>query len=183
MDPILDKRLAHLMNDAQKGNQGAYRSFLLEASVVLRAFISKRMKEADQVEDVLQDTLLAIHRARHTHIPGRPVGPWAYAICSHRITDFYRRHRRVERVKSSLPQELAPPAPSPEEDSGHLRQLLGQMLSLLPEKQRKIVSMLKTQDLSVREVASQMGMTESAVKVSAFRAYETIRRALGVTKQ
>ncbi|MCI0418676.1 MAG: hypothetical protein L0312_05555 [Acidobacteria bacterium] len=60
------------------------------------------------VEDVLQDTLLSVHRARHrarhTFSPQKPVGPWLYAICEHRMTHFYRRYRRLERVAVSTAQ-------------------------------------------------------------------------------
>lgn len=136
------------------------------------------------VEDVLQDTLLSVHRARHSHIPGRPVGPWLYAICEHRMTDFYRRYRRVERVEVPAPDgfdglDVAQEADGESERGYLVREALGQ----LPEKQRQVIELLKIQDLSVREVAAQTGMSESAVKVTAFRGYETIRRIFGVKQK
>jgi RNA polymerase sigma-70 factor (ECF subfamily) len=102
LNPARDQQLAELLTRAQGGNQAAYESFLREASEVLRAFLAKRMMSAsDRVEDVLQETLLALHRARHSFLPGRPIGPWLYAICEHRIAEFYRRHRRIQAVEMS----------------------------------------------------------------------------------
>jgi RNA polymerase sigma-70 factor (ECF subfamily) len=77
LNPARDQQLAALLNQAQRGDQAAYESFLREASVVLRAFLAKRMRSAsDRVEDVLQETLLTVHRARHSFLAGRPIGPW-----------------------------------------------------------------------------------------------------------
>ena len=56
-------------------------------------------------------------------------------------------------------------------------------LADLPEKQRKVIELLKVQGLSVKEVSAHTGMSESAVKVTAFRGYETIRRIFGVDKK
>ena len=179
MDPNQDQELAALLAYGQKGDSVAYEKFLLEASVVLRRFLIRRMKTIEMAEDVLQDTLLAIHRARHTYLPGRPVGPWLYAICGHRMTDFYRWHRRVERVEAMVMNEKTDSA-SEETKRG---QSVREALAGLPEKQRKVIELLKVQGLSVKEVSAHTGMSESSVKVTAFRGYETIRRIFGVDKK
>jgi RNA polymerase sigma-70 factor, ECF subfamily len=122
VDANRDRELADLLLQAQEGNQAAYERFLLEASATLRAYLSRRMQRPESVEDVLQETLLSIHRARHTYLPDRPVGPWLFAICRNRMTDFYRRHRRIERVEVYAPDEGAScamrSADSPSSSSG-----------------------------------------------------------------
>jgi RNA polymerase sigma-70 factor (ECF subfamily) len=182
LDADRDRELAALLAEAQDGNQVAYEAFLVGASAELRGFLSRRMGNVEAVEDVLQDTLLSIHHARHTYLPGRPVSPWLYAICKHRMTDFYRRHRRIERVEVPAPDDIgaraAAPAAPPDDERGRLvREALGR----LPYKQRHVIELLKVHDLSVKEAAARTGMSESAVKVTAFRGYQTIRKIFGVS--
>ena len=179
MNPARDQRLAELLERAQGGDQAAYESFLRDASEVLRVFLARRMTSTgDRVEDVLQETLLTIHRARHSFIPGRPIGPWLYAICQHRMVEFFRRHRRIEAVEIStdLP-ELTATDESRTEAEGR-GALVWDALSKLPRKQRMVIESLKLGDLSVKEVALRAGMSESAVKVTAFRGYQSIRKML-----
>jgi RNA polymerase sigma-70 factor (ECF subfamily) len=141
------------------------------------------MSASDRVEDVLQETLLTLHRARHSFLPGRPIGPWLYAIGEHRMVEFYRRHRRIEAVEMSTDlQEIAATDGSELEAEG-LGALVWEALLKLPRKQRTIIECLKLQDLSVKEVAVQAGMSESAVKITAFRGYEGIRKMLGVKRK
>jgi RNA polymerase sigma-70 factor (ECF subfamily) len=174
--------LAGLLVEAQEGDTAAYERFLVGASEVLRPFLSRRMRDPEMVEDVVQDTLLSIHRARHTYLPGRPLGPWLYAICEHRMTDFYRRHRRIERREVAAPDDLASrAAASPPPYESERGRLVREALARLPERQRTVIELLKVHDLSVKEAAAHTGMSESAVKVTAFRGYQAIRKLLGVT--
>jgi RNA polymerase sigma-70 factor, ECF subfamily len=184
LNPARDQQLAGLLILAQGGDQAAYESFLREASGMLRAFLARRMTSAsDRVEDVLQETLLTVHRARHSFLPGRPVGPWLYAICEHRMVEFYRRHRRIQALEASTdPPEIAM-ADELESEGEGFGALVREALMKLPRKQRVIIERLKLHDLSVKEVALQSGMSESAVKVTAFRGYEGIRKMLGVKRK
>lgn len=183
MNPARDQQLAGLLSKAQDGDQAAYESFLREASEVLRAFLAKRMMSArDRVEDVLQETLLSVHRARHSFLPDRPIGPWLYAICEHRMAEFYRRHRRIQAVEISTDMRELAVSDGSEPEAEGLGALAWEALMKLPRKQRVIIERLKLQGLSVKEVAVQAGMSESAVKVTAFRGYEGIRKILGVRR-
>lgn len=181
MDKIKDRQLAELLVLGQQGDKNAYERFLLEAAHLLRTYLSKRMGGTEVVEDVLQDTLLSVHRARQTYISEKPVGPWLYAICEHRMTDFFRKYRRIEQVEVSSPESLETFAGviQSEQSSDRGDQVL-EALRKLPERQRQVIELLKIYDLSVKEVAIRTGLTESAVKVTAFRGYETIRRFFGV---
>ncbi len=184
MNPARDQQLAELLYRAQRGDQVAYESFLREASVVLRAFLAKRMRSAgDRVEDVLQETLLTVNRARHSFLAGRPIGPWLYAICAHRMAEFYRRHRRIEAVETPAEVQEIAVADGPEPETERLGDLVREALMKLHRRQRAIIERLKLQDLSVKEVAVQAGMSESAVKITAFRGYEAIRNMLGVRRR
>ncbi len=183
MNPARDQQLAELLTRAQEGDRRAYESFLRGASEVLRAFLSRRMMSAgDRVEDVLQETLLTVHRARHSFLRGRPIGPWLYAICEHRMAEFYRRHRRIEAVEMSTDLQDIAVADRSELEAEGLGALVWEALMKLPRKQRVIIERLKLHGHSVKEVAVHAGMSESAVKITAFRGYESIRRMLGVKR-
>ncbi len=184
MNPARDQQLAELLARAQGGDQPAYESFLREASEVLRAFLRKRMASAgDRVEDVLQETLLTLHRARHSYLPGRPIGPWLYAICEHRMAEFYRRQRRIQAVELSTDLQQIAAADKSQTEAEGPGAAVWEALTKLPRKQRMIIERLKLQDLSVKEVAVQSGMSESAVKITAFRGYEGIRKMLGMKRK
>jgi RNA polymerase sigma-70 factor (ECF subfamily) len=179
VDAADDVALAALLARAQQGDRPAYEKFLRGAAALLRPFLAKRLGATERVEDVLQETLLAIHRARHSYLPSRPVGPWLYAIGDHRVIDFHRRRRRIERVERSeeTPANVVD-EPAPSADPPVL-----EALERLPGKQRRVIELLKLQELSVREVAARVGMSESAVKVTAFRGYEAIRKMMGVRRR
>lgn len=180
LDAARDRELAALLVLAQQGHRQAYERFLLEVSVVLRRFLERRMGARERAEDVLQDTLLTIHRARHSYLPGRPVGPWLYTICEHRMTDFHRRRSRIERVEVPGSEAMVAVAEEPVRESSPV---VLEALGRLPGKQRRVIELLKLQDLSVREVAARVGMSESAVKVTAFRGYQRIRRMVGAKRR
>lgn len=180
VDSERDKQLAPLLVQAQLGDPAAYEKFLIEISKILRKYLYKRV-ETDVVEDVLQETLLSIHRVRHTYIPGRPVGPWLYSICNHRVADFYRRNRKIRQVEIGLDDCEAAVAQSPHKEDELTGSIL-EILAQLPDRQRQIIEMLKIYGHSVKEVALHTGMSESSVKVTAFRGYQAIRRIFGVNK-
>ena len=173
--------MAVLLAAAQQGDREAYAAFLKEAAILLRVYVGRRIANSEVAEDVLQEILIAVHRARHTHAPGRPVGPWLYAIADHRLSDAFRRLRRIEKyevAQSCEIHELADQAAC--ESSDGRGTAIREALVRLPKVQRSVIEMLKVENLSVREVAAATGMSESSVKVTAFRGYEAVRRILGV---
>lgn len=186
MDRNHDHELARLLALAQQGDGSAYEKFLFGACEVLRPFLVRRMREPDLAEDVLQDTLLAVHRARHSYLPGRPVGPWLYVICEHRLADFHRQRLRIARLEARGAEAATPadhqpspqPHPQPQPEAVALA-----ALGRLPGRQRQVIELLKLRDLSVREVADHIGMSESAVKVTAFRGYQAMRKMMGVNRK
>lgn len=121
-----------------------------------------------EAEDLLQETWLRVHRARHTYRPGEPVRPWIYAIARRTAVDGYRGRRR-EQLTGSLP-ELAQPERRGEELE------FTEMVRELPEAQREVLTMLKVSGMSLEEVARATSTTVGAVKQRAFRAYESLRK-------
>lgn len=95
MTPEQERQSAGLMRLAQSGDQVAYASLLVLLTSVTRRFVRLRLGSVPWIDDVVQETLMAVHGARHTYDVGRPFGPWFYAVASSRMIDVLRRERRV----------------------------------------------------------------------------------------
>ena len=173
-----ERQTAVWMRLAQAGDQAAYASLLVMLTSVTRQFARARAGNVGWVDDVVQETLLTIHGARHTYDPARPFAPWFYAIASSRLIDVLRRERRVgsrELAGDTLPEP--PPAAVSGDDIDV--EAIHAALATLPPRQRDVIEGMKFRDESVREIAGRTKMTESAVKVTAHRGYRTLRRLLG----
>jgi RNA polymerase sigma-70 factor (ECF subfamily) len=167
------------MRQAQEGDQPAYADLLVELAAVSARYARSRLGAVPWVDDVVQDTLLAVHVARHTYDPERPFAPWFYAIVRSRLVDAVRRHRRV-----ALHEYAGDEVPEPRNDAVAPRAELDvdairRALAVLPTRQREVIEALKFRDESVREIAGRLGLTESAVKVTAHRGYKALKRLLG----
>jgi RNA polymerase sigma-70 factor (ECF subfamily) len=169
---------AGLMRQAQAGDQAAYASLLVLLTSATRQFARARLGTVPWIDDVVQETLLAVHRARQTYDPRRPFAPWFYAVASSRMIDVIRRERRV--TSRELSGDVLP-EPMLEEKSPHDEldvDAIHAAVASLPQRQREVIEALKFQDQSVREVAGRLSMTESAVKVTAHRGYQALKRLL-----
>lgn len=163
------------MGRVQQGDREAYRTLLEEVERPLMAYLRRRMADAAEVEDIYQDTLIALHRARHTHQPGRPLEPWLFAIARNVAVDHARRRRRrraVEVLVDAPPEREAEP-----EAAGTGR--LEEALARLPPAQREAFELLQLRGLSVEDGAARAGTTPGAFKVRAHRAYTALRALLG----
>jgi RNA polymerase sigma-70 factor (ECF subfamily) len=169
------RRWTELMGRVQQGDRDAYRTLLEEIERPLVAFLRRRVGEPADVEDVYQDTLIALHRARHTHEPGRPLEPWLFAIARNVAIDHARRRRTrrdVEVLVDELPDREAEPAAAGAER-------LAEALARLPPAQRQAFELLQLRGLSIDEGAARAGTTPGAFKVRAHRAYTALRAYLG----
>jgi len=163
---------ARLMRDALAGDQAAYRRLLAELAPVLRATARRRLAamglSASESEDIVQETLLAIHLKRHTWRPADPFGPWLYTVARNKLVDHVRRRgRRIE-----LPiEDFAEVIPAAEERPGADSAEVERHLALLPERQRTVLKALAVDGASVGETAEREGMTPGAVRVTLHRAF------------
>lgn len=161
---------------AQGGDAAAYRRLLTEITPLLRIFLRTRVFSRDHIDDIVQEILLGIHAARHTYNPEQPFKNWMYGIARHKMIDYLRklgRQRENEINDQELETFLADRTNDPEEAlSGKDVQ---QALTRLPEKQRQILLMVKVEGYTMAEAAQKLGMSETAVKVSAHRAYKKMK--------
>ncbi len=179
MTPEQERLSGSLMQLAQAGDHMAYASLLAMLTTVVRQFARARLGGVSWVDDVVQETLLSIDKARHTYDASRPFAPWFYAIASNRLIDAVRREKRVA-SREIAGDELPEVAGDTTSVHGEIDvEAIHAALASLPARQREIIESLKFGDHSVRDVAGRLHMSESAVKVTAHRGYRVLRRLLG----
>lgn len=154
---------------AQQGDEAAYREALEKIASRIRGFLRWRMQAMpDEIEDLVQETLLALHLQRGTFDPGMPVSAWVTAIARHKLVDLWRRRGRRDNRHDALDdvdEELLVAEPA---EDGAQRDL-DRLLRELPEVQRQAIVLTKIEGLSVSEAAMQTGISESAIKVQVHR--------------
>lgn len=165
--------LAELMARALSGDAASYEQVLREAARIARAIAVGRVGDA-LADDVVQETLISVHRARHTYDPRRPFLPWLVAITQSRVIDALRRARRQSRHETVLNVEPAS-LPEPVARSRHDFEAAMQQLPLV---QRRVIRMLKVDGMTTAEVARALGLTVANVKIVAHRGYKAMRQRL-----
>lgn len=172
----LESELRPLWLLAQAGDEAAYRRALRIAAARLRGYFGRRLREpAHEVEDLVQETLLALHLQRGTYDERLPVTAWLHGIARHKLVDHWRRHGRPgarAEPLDDLPEALHPAV---ESDAATLRDLLG-LLARLPAAQRDAIADTKLEGLSVAEAARRRGASESAIKVQVHRGLQRLSR-------
>jgi RNA polymerase sigma-70 factor (ECF subfamily) len=161
------------MAAVQDGDQDAYRALLEAVQPVVHRYVRKRIRSPEAAEDVSQDVLMTMHRVRHTYERARPFEPWLYAIARSRVIDHLRKERRLsgyEVMMDVLPEVADAGAETTAEQ-------VFAVLDKLPAAQREAFSMLKLEGLTTEEAAQRAGVTVSALKVRAHRAYKVLRTA------
>jgi RNA polymerase sigma-70 factor (ECF subfamily) len=178
--PDDELQAAAWMTRAQHGDTEPYDALLRLLARHARAFVGRRVGFTDWVEDVVQDVLLTVHRTRATYDSRRPFGPWFYAIVNARLVDTLRaRRRQLAREVADEDIVAAQPAGDTSRHEGELQHALADAVARLPRVQREVLSLLKYEEMSVRDVAARLGMSESAVKTTAHRGYKVLRRRVG----
>jgi RNA polymerase sigma-70 factor (ECF subfamily) len=169
--------LAGLDGDAQ-----AYRRFLQQAGARLRSFFRRRLSGwPDDVEDLVQDTLLAIHNQRHTYRPGEPVTAWLHAIARYKTIDLLRARQAREALHDPLDDDANALFDTDAGDAAEARRDLDRLLAMLPERQRLPIERVKLEGRSVADVARETGKSESAVKVGIHRGLNALAARIAST--
>lgn len=170
--------LATLMRQSLNGDTQAYAVLLKETARLLRPYLSKRIYANSEVDDVLQEILLSIHKARHTYNGERPYKPWMYAIAKFRLQDHLRAHYADHLHDAEDLSELEEILPDDVTETGFSYESISMEVEKLPEKQATILRLMHQEGYTAKEVAEKIGMNESAVKVAAHRAYKILRERL-----
>ncbi|MDE3017363.1 MAG: sigma-70 family RNA polymerase sigma factor [Pseudomonadota bacterium] len=168
------RSLEELMHAAQRGDGPAYAQLLREITPLIKGFLYNRLGDNAENDDLVQETLLAVHKASHTYNTDRPFKAWMFAIADHKLKDYLRSHyQKAALIKVDF-AEIEHSLTDNVTDTPSAGELLDEILETLPDKQRRIVRMMKIDGYSVEQVALAMNMSPSAVKVSAHRAYKLL---------
>ena len=166
------------MRAALIGDEAAYRRLLAEIGRAVRpairaAFARSRQGDAD-IEDVVQETLLAIHLKRQTWDPAQKLSPWVHAIARHKAIDAMRRRgvRRAEPIEDFEAVLAAPEAADP-----HARSDVERLMETLSPRARDIVRAISLEEQSIATTAARLGMSEVAVRVALHRALKSLAAA------
>lgn len=182
MNTVNDReaRWAALMRAALGGDRAAYRDLLVDLTPALRRTAQQGCLRfglnVSDAEDVVQETLLAVHLKRQTWASDQPIGPWIRAIARNKLVDALRRRGRrgAEVDVDGLSDVLAAPAA---EDSG-IRQDVARHLQALAPGQRNVVQAIAVDGVSIRDTAQRLTMTEGAVRVALHRGLATLAQRL-----
>jgi len=165
---------AEEMRAAQAGSREAYARLLTDVSMSFRQFAATDLRrfhlQSQDIEDVLQEVLLAIHLKRHTWRNDHPIVPWLRAITRHKLVDFARRRgRRGELPIDDFPNVSPVLPPEPDMSARLLEQVQG-----LPRRQREVVQELGLDGASVADTAKKLRMSRGAVYVAFHRALASL---------
>ncbi|MAR56997.1 MAG: RNA polymerase subunit sigma-24 [Rickettsiales bacterium] len=172
-----EKKYYHLQclfQDGMAGNAQAYEQFLHDITRILRRMVSRALKGEDR-EDVIQEILISLHKARHTYDGERPILPWIAAIAQYRINDYLRKHYASARHEMIDIEDLqitdVTELPSTHES-------LEEILYSVPEREKQILTMMYVEGYTAKETGERLNMQVSAVKVAARRAAQKLRKTL-----
>ncbi|MGE0863473.1 MAG: RNA polymerase sigma factor [Vicinamibacterales bacterium] len=178
MTPEQEHELKLLMVASQHGDRTAYEALLQGLGHVVRLYVCRRVGNTPWADDVVQDVLMSLHRARQTWNPERPFAPWFYAVLKSRMIDAIRQHRRTSDWEE--PMDVTPPVvwSQTAEAETIARADLAQAMRQLSPAQRVVIERLKLQEMTVKDVALETGLSEANVKVIAHRGYAVLKRFL-----
>lgn len=172
----VDSELRALLLLALAGDNGAYGEFLTRAAARVRAYCRRRLTTyPDDVEDLVQETLLAMHNQRHTYRPTQPLTPWLHAIARYKLVDLLRVRMPRSAVEVEIDDQSDDEALLASDGAAaEARRDLAQLLAALPDRFRLPIVHVKLEGLSVAEASARLGMSESAVKIGIHRGLKAL---------
>jgi len=176
---LTELKLKRLFLAGLEGDKSAYGEFLMALSVLLRSYISRKVgqfaRTGGDVEDIVQEVLIAIHTRRHTYETDLPVTAWIYTIARYKMIDHLRATSHGRLAVSLDDYEVS----YSQEDEIDAALTIQEKLKELPDSQRIPVEMTKLRGYSAKDVAERLGITEVAARVNVHRGLKTLSRLLG----
>ncbi|MDE2029481.1 MAG: sigma-70 family RNA polymerase sigma factor [Alphaproteobacteria bacterium] len=171
----LNADLRALVMRARGGDAHAYKQLLTGFAPVIRRMVAARVGRwggQHYVEDITQDTLLAIHLKLHTYDADMPLLAWVNAVARHKLIDHLRRIKgaTVSLDEEGMPELVDGANPEAPGIALDLRKLLG----MLKPPAGEIIYALRVEGASVRELAAAHGLSESNIKVIVHRGLQKL---------
>lgn len=178
----LDQQRRTWMAAAQAGDRRAYERVLADSVALIRSVARRRGVPVDTLDDVVQETLLTVHRVRHTYDPSRSYDAWLAAIADRRAIDILRSHgRRGHREvhdEVAFEQYADCDDASAKSERDERAKSLHDAIAELPPRQREAVRRLGIAEQSLAEAAAHTGRNAGALKVNLHRALKTLRERM-----
>ena len=175
-EPASESELRALMLAGLSGDGSAHRALLAALSGRLRGYYRSRLlragRSSGETEDLVQETLMAVHTRRHTYDPNEPLTPWVYAIARYKLIDYLRQsqpelaHVPIENAEEVFARD--------DRNASESTLDLNKLLALLPDRTRKAIQYVKLDGLNINEAAARCGVTPSAVKVIVHRGLKSL---------
>ncbi len=164
------------------GDEQAFGVLFERYGSVLFRLVRRRLPSEDEARDVVQQTLLHMHRARRDFRADSKLRPWLFTIALNLVREFYRRRgRRREQpleIDGYSPAEPRVQPATPIEDRQRVERVR-RALAQLPENQREVIELHWFSELPYEEISAILGASVAAVRVRAHRGYEKLRKILG----
>jgi RNA polymerase sigma-70 factor (ECF subfamily) len=176
------------MLQLQRGDEEAFRRVVLHYGRTILGFFRRFGADAASAEDLTQEALLRVYRARQRYEPSARFSTWLHRIL-HRMAINDASRNRWRRAQP-WPQEEADSEPIPAEEGGtapdpvlemqrtELREQVRQAVAALPPNQRTALLLNRFEGQSYEEVGAALGLSVPATKSLLFRARESIKNTL-----
>lgn len=172
-----DQRWTALMVAAQAGDAVAYQTLLGELRDAISSYLGSRFGDVEWIDDCVQESLLAIHKARHTFVAPKPIAAWVFAIVSNKSIDMFRR-RGAGVGKNTEASDQLDDREQLMARSSESAIDAGRALGWLEPKYRKALMLTKLQGYTVEEAASMAGVSHTAMRTRVSRALRMVKRGL-----
>jgi RNA polymerase sigma-70 factor (ECF subfamily) len=172
-----EEELRMLMLLSLEGDEAAYRRLLHTLRTLLIGFYDRRMGVAAKadLEDLVQETLLALHARRSTYDRTRPFTAWFFSIARYKLIDHHRRHGGRQMAETELGENVEGDF---SEDAISARMDVERLLDNLPQKQQSLIRQVRLEGQSIADTATRTGQSESAVKVGIHRGIKALAEKL-----
>lgn len=173
--PTIEAELHAVWMRSLHGDSTSYQRALTLMCGHVRRFLQNRMQShPSDVEDLVQETLMAIHQKRHTYQTDQPLTAWMYAIARYKWVDHLRAHGRREYWHDDIDDWSEKLIMDNQEEAINAQNDLSVVLADLPQRQREAIEFTRLQGLSITETAVRTGQSEASVKVNIHRGLKTL---------
>jgi len=173
-----EARLAPLFAAAMQGERKAYGTLLHEVAGLAKRYVTRKLGPQAECDDVVQEILISVHKALPTYDPARPCMPWLAAIMHFRLNDWLRaRYRSTQHVHVPI-EDVQDFLADTVTEAPLAYEYVTKAVGSLPQGQQAVIHAMYHDELSVAETSEKLGMSISAVKVTAHRAYKKLRTRL-----
>jgi RNA polymerase sigma-70 factor, ECF subfamily len=179
---MIEAEARELMIKGLAGDGGAHSALLKMIAVRLRVWFRYKLPDREAAEDLVQETLIAVHTKRHTWDPAYPLTPWVLAIARYRMIDHFRKLKRTPGGADidDFADFLFLEGDSESAEAKTAKSDVDRLLAGLPQKQRDAIRLIRIEEVSVRDAAQRLGISESDVKISVHRGLKALMAGTGM---